>query len=501
MSNIQTHPRLQAGQKARLTIEVLVAGGDGLARHNGMPIFVSRTVPGDVAEIEIFDARKDFARGRVVGMIEPSSQRVEAPCKLFKVCGGCQWQHMTYEAQLQYKQEIVRQAVKRASAIEPEVVLPTMGAVEPFYYRNKVQFPVKNPQDSKRLLAGYYEQDSHELVNIKHCPVQPKAFDYLLAQVKEHAEAHDITAYEERTQTGILRHVCIRGADNGELLLTLVVNLKCDMRQQGAPQIRKTKSTSRKLQQEDVPANIRALAHTLKSHNPNLVGVCVNFNDRPGNRIYGDVTKILEGRDFIIDHLISHYDNAPDQLRKGLSFQVSATSFFQINRPQTERMLDVILEGATSKFQRAPLIVDAYAGVGTIALWLAFTATRIIAIEESAQAASDAAANIKLNQTTNVDFRQGSVEEILSKLIAQDEKPDIVILDPPRKGVSDKVIECVLKLHPSRIIYVSCNPATFARDLDKLDRQGGYKTISIQPIDMFPQTFHVESVSVLERVS
>jgi 23S rRNA (uracil1939-C5)-methyltransferase len=468
--------RLRAGDKVQLTIESIVPGGDGLGRYEGMPIFVARTASGDVAEIEIFDARKDFARGRVAKLIQPSTQRVEPPCKLFKVCGGCQWQHVNYEAQLNYKQEIVRQAIRRINNLSPDTVRSTIGAADNFFYRNKVQFPVKHPANSRRLLAGYYEQDSHELVNIKHCPVQPQTFDELLGQVKELAEANNITAYNEHMQKGLLRHICMRQGANGQLLLTLVVNL-----------------TSNK----ELPAGLKQLADKIKSDNAQLAGICINFNDKPGNKIYGEVTQILSGQDFIEEHLASHLAQAPQSLRLGLNLKVSATSFFQIHHAQTEALLDVILEtvltDVPSSTDTLPVIVDAYAGVGTIALWLAGMASRVVAIEESPSAAKDAVENIKNNQASNVEFHRGKVEEVFPRLNI---KPDILILDPPRKGVARTVIEHTLKLKPKKVIYVSCNPATLARDLTELAEK--YKILSIQPIDMFPQTFHIESVSVLE---
>jgi 23S rRNA (uracil1939-C5)-methyltransferase len=467
---------LRTGDKIQLTIDSLVAGGDGIARHEGQPVFIARTAPGDIAEIEIFDARKDFARGRVNKLIQPSKQRVEAPCKLFKVCGGCQWQHISYEAQLQYKQQVVKEAITRIGKLQADIVLDTIGAAEPFYYRSRVQLPVKNPTNSTRLLAGYYEQDSHDLVNIKHCPVQPAAFDELLNQVKEQAELYGISAYSEHTLTGVLRHICMRQGADGQLLC-LVVNMK---------------------PKQSPPADLLDLARTLQNDNPNLVGVCINYNNEPGNRIYGDVTQVLTGQDFITEHLVSHLADAPQQLLKGIDFKVSTNSFFQIHHAQTEIMLDLILKATLDTSPALPFIIDAYAGVGTIALWLASVASQIRAIEESPSAAADAVENIKLNHAANVDFRHAKVEEILPQLNAEGVKPDIVILDPPRKGVSKKVIENVIELQPRKIIYVSCNPATLARDLNEL--AGKYEVKHIQPIDMFPQTFHIESISVLERI-
>jgi 23S rRNA (uracil1939-C5)-methyltransferase len=480
---------LRTGSKAQLTIDSLVSGGDGLARHAGpegqLPIFVARTAPGDIVEVEIFDARKDFARGRAVKMVEPSTQRVEPLCKLFKVCGGCQWQHISYEAQLQYKQDVVKEAIKRIGKLSvdmADMVRETIGAKEPFYYRNRVQMPVKNPARSTRMLAGYYEQDSHDLVNIKHCPVQPAAFDELLEQVKQQCEEHEITAYNEHTQTGVLRHICMRQGADG-LLLCLVVNMK---------------------PKQIPPADLQAMARALESRNPNLVGTCINYNNEPGNRIYGGVTQGLVGQDFITQHLESHISSAPEILQTGLDFKVSATSFFQINNAQTVVMLDLILEAvlagnaASLPSSQAPIVIDAYAGVGTIALWLAPLASRVIAIEESPDSAADIIENIKLNGMTNVDFHHAQVEEVLPQLHAQGIQPDILILDPPRKGVTKTVIESTLKLQPAKIIYVSCNPATLARDLNELSQK--YNVKSIQPVDMFPQTFHIESISILEKI-
>jgi 23S rRNA (uracil1939-C5)-methyltransferase len=221
-SDRKTRPALERGQRVELRIESLTPTGSGVSKDLGMPVFIDLVAPGDLAEVEVFDVRKDFARGRLLRLIEPSPMRAEPPCPLFKICGGCQWQHLSYEAQLESKTEIMRQAVRHIGGLEPTMVRDTLGG-EPLNYRNKVQFPVRNPQGSQRILAGYFKKDSHELVNVKYCPVEPTVLDRMLEVAKAVLEDHKIWAYDERTGKGSLRHINARTSfASGKVLVTLV---------------------------------------------------------------------------------------------------------------------------------------------------------------------------------------------------------------------------------------------------------------------------------------
>lgn len=470
---------LSPGQRLLVRINSIANGGDGVSRDTDLPLFVARTAPGDLALVEVFDVRKDFARARLVEVVEAGSGRCEPPCKLFKVCGGCQWQHMTYESQAEAKADLVRQAVKHIGGLDPAVVLPARAAARPLAYRNKVQFPVANPRGSPRLLAGYFREGSHDLVNIKHCPVQPQALDRMLAAVKEACERQALPAYDEGRRQGFLRHICARMSHaEGAILLTFVVNA-------GGPD-------DARAQCQGQLARLSSVAGEVMAAVPEVAGVCVNFNNRPGNRIMGEVTVNIAGASHIVETIATASRDLPDRLRQGIKFRLSPTSFFQVNPDQAVCLFEEVYAGLP---ETRRLVVDAFAGVGAMSLWLAPAVGRVIAVEEHRAAVEDAKANLSLNAIANVDFRLGRVEDVLPEV---GRPVDAIVLDPPRKGVSPQALQAVVSLSAPRLIYVSCNPSTLARDL-KILSGNGYKTKRITPVDMFPQTYHVESVAILDR--
>jgi len=482
---------LRKGQTVRLRILSLAAGGEGLSKDFGIPIFVNRVAPGDLVDVRLFDVRKQFAKGEVVELIEPSELRAKPPCPLFNVCGGCQWQHMSYEYQLDAKSDIVKQALKHIGKIDGSIVQPTLSSVKPLTYRNKAQFPVASVAKTGRILAGYYQQNSHELVNIKHCPVQPEVMDRVLETTKEILQSIDLSTYDERTGVGLLRHIAERYSfAHNKVLLTLVLNHK--------PRL-----------PHDLSDALIAAAREIMQKVPEVSGVCLNFNPASGNRIMGDTTTCVSGEPFLVEVMRSSLPNAPEKLREGLKFRLSATSFFQVNSEQAAVLLDQVLLAATGQEsvapadahfnQQIPLLIDAYAGVGTMGMWLSSVCERIIAIEELASSVENGEVNLALNDLKNVGFVQDRVEEQVVELLSQGARPDVVVVDPPRKGIDPGGLRSIIQLAPSRIVYVSCNPATLARDLRILE-DSGYKTKRVQPIDMFPQTYHVESVAVLEKV-
>ncbi len=476
----------QKNQHIKARIESIASGGQGFCKQDGVSIFVDRGVPGDFAVLELYDVRKDFAHARIVDLIEPSTMRHEPPCKLFKMCGGCQWQHVIYEKQLELKTDIVKQVMKHIAGLNPEIVLPAFGAEYPLNYRNKVQFPVASPKNSTRILAGYYKEGSHELVNIKHCPVQPELLDYVLESVKFAAEDVGYTTYDEKSHTGFLRHINARYSfAHDQALVTLVVNAQAS-------------------QFDSFQSSLKRLAAQLMKEVPPVLGVCVNFNPNRGNRIMGNNTVLVAGQDFIIEKLSSRHGAAPKILRDGLQFQLSPVSFFQVNSEQAVTLMDLVLDAVIDfckqrQIERVPLIFDAFAGVASIALWVAPLAENVIAVEEVQAAVSDSEKIMKLNGISNVEARCGTVEAVFPQLLEEGKKPQIVILDPPRKGVDRDALLCTAQLGPDRIVYVSCNPATLARDL-KILTENGYEAKSVRPVDLFPQTYHVESVTVLDKI-
>jgi 23S rRNA (uracil1939-C5)-methyltransferase len=495
---MKTHD-LKRGQTVELQIESLAPGGEGVGKDSGVPIFVSRVAPGDKALVELFDVRRNFGRGSLVRLLESSPERADPPCKLFKVCGGCQWQHLKYESQLKAKKDLIAQSLEHLGKLSPDLVRDSIGSEKTLFYRNKVQFPVRHPQDSKRILAGYFKQDSHELVNIKHCPIQPAPFDEALELIKTISEKYGITAYDEEKHQGLLRFINLRISDaTQKILVTLILNCRSDR----------------------LPGVLNNLASDLMEQIPNLAGVCVNFNYARGNRIFGDDTSCLAGEPFIEEVLKSTRDDFPSPLRQGLIFRLSPTSFFQINTAQAQVLLEHITGFLRDHFASEQSMelamctaIDAYAGVGSIAIWFAHFVDRMIAVEENPQAADDGRLNVELNQLSNVEFHTGRVEEVLPRLHNHGLKPQIIFIDPPRKGCAPETIDTILKLAPEVVIYVSCNPVTLARDLKIFEsrssathvsgdgEQGhfGYKTKQVLPIDLFPQTYHIESVTMLVK--
>lgn len=512
---------VRKGTLVELTITSMAPGGEAFGKADQLPVFISRGAPGDVAEVELYDVRKKFAKGKIERLISPSQDRAEPPCKLFKVCGGCQWQHISYEKQIEHKTSLVKQAICHIGGLPESIVQPCIGAESALYYRNKVQFPVRNPQGSNRILAGYFKQDSHELVNIKHCPVQSQELDFMLETVKEVLEEYNISAYDEHKREGLLRHIHARQSRaDGNILLTLVLNCS----------------------QETEPEALNELVELIMVRDEKIVGVAVNYNERPGNRILGEKTRVVAGSAFIEEVLKTSNKELPTKLQSGLTFKLSPTSFFQVNTEQAARLLEIVYlqaYGHLPEGQKLGLVVDAYAGVGAFSLWLSGGCQRLLAVEEYSQAVADGRINAQINEISNVEFIEGDVSSVLPQLADLGEKIDLLVLDPPRKGLSPDAVEALLNLAPPRIIYVSCNPSTLARDLKylaegrvpesvrasnnescqegtdaedtslapSLEVSGegkpakfGYKAVRIQPIDLFPQTYHVESVATLERV-
>ena len=328
--------RLKKGETVQMRVSSMAAGGEGVSRQFGPPVFVSRVAPGDLAEVRIFDVRKDFARGEVVRLLEPSAVRIEPPCKLFKVCGGCQWQHIGYGDQLEAKTDILRQAVRYIGKLAPDLVLPALGAVEPLFYRNKVQFPVDSVKGSGRVLVGYYKENSHELVNIKHCPVQPEPLDRVLEACKQSAQTQGLSTYDEATGRGMLRHIALRYSfARGSVLVTLVINAEPPAG-------------------DGLHQKLETIALDIMNAVPEIVGVCVNFNPRAGNRIMGDTTVCISGDEYIVEVLRSNLPAAPELLRRGVHYSLSSTSFFQVNSAQASVLLDQVLLAVFSSAGNLP---------------------------------------------------------------------------------------------------------------------------------------------------
>lgn len=444
---------VQQGQLAELQITALAAGGDGVGRlDNGCVVFVSDAVPGDQLEVRLVRVKKGHAFGKISRLLEPSPQRVRPSCIVADRCGSCQWQAVDYQSQLVAKHTQVIDALTHLGGFLDPPVAAVLPQIHPLGYRNKSTFPVGR-NSLGELVIGYYRKDSHRIVNLNACPVQDDRLNPLLAAAKHQMRTKGWIPYDETTHRGTLRHLSLRiGERTGEMLLTFIV------RDRQLPGL------------EDV-------AQALKADFPALVGICINENSLRGNAIFGEKTECIAGRPYLEDKL------------DDLTFAIEPTTFFQICTAQAEVIARLVV--AAAQAQPEDTLIDAYCGIGTLTLPLARAAGRLIGIENHPRSIEQAKRNAQNNHFQNCHFVLGTVEAELEHFPA-----NIITLDPPRRGCEPQVLEAILKNRPRRIIYVSCNPATLARDL-KILVAGGYTLAQVQPVDLFAQTHHVESIATL----
>ncbi|HEY9887219.1 MAG TPA: 23S rRNA (uracil(1939)-C(5))-methyltransferase RlmD [Candidatus Obscuribacterales bacterium] len=450
----------QQGETLELDITDLSSEGDGVGRWENRVIFVPDTVPGDRVKIRLVFIKPSFGRGKLMEVVTAASDRIRPPCIVADKCGGCQWQPVAYAAQLAAKQQQVVDALERIAHFSDIRVDPILGAADPLGYRNKVTYPLGVSTEGQ-VKAGYFRKGTHQIVNLNQCPVQDSRLDPLLAEVKGDIQARGWSIYDEETQQGALRHLALRvGRRTGQLLLTLV-------------------STTWELPE------IEAQCAEWKERYPALAGICVNRNPKPGNGIWGKETRFVVGQPYIEERFAN------------LTLHIYPTTFFQVYTEQAERLLRVILEEL--QLQGTETVVDAYCGIGTLTLPIAQRAGFCVGLEVQEEAVEIAIENAQINAIKNVRFKTGTVDKLLPDVreSLRDQTPDIVVLDPPRKGCGDRVLEALIALKPARIVYMSCNPATLARDLQRLCGEGGYRVQRVQPADFFPQTAHVECVAFL----
>lgn len=447
----------QQGNLVELDIIDLAHSGDGVGKLNGKAIFVPDTVTGDRILARLTHVKKQYAYGKLQEIISPSPHRIRPNCIVADKCGGCQWQHISSEYQLIAKENQVIQALKRLGGFENPPVLPILSSPEILGYRNKATYPLRR-STTGTVQAGYYQRNTHQLINLNQCPIQDARLNPILTEVKQDIQAQGWSIYNETTQTGKLRHLGLRiGKRTGEILLTLV-------------------SKSKNL------TNFQQQAEIWLQRYPDLVGVSINYNPHQGNKIFGEETFNYVGRRYLIE------------MFGELNFQLSSDTFFQINTDGAELLLNVLLEKLS--FTGKENLVDAYCGVGTFTLPLAQYVSQAVGIESNKKSVEQAINNAKINGVNNVEFHQGTVETMLPSL---DFCPDIVVLDPPRKGCDNKVIDTLKEMISPVIIYISCQPSTLARDLRKLCEHDFYTLEWIQPIDFFPQTAHIESMALIRH--
>ena len=447
---------IQKNDYIDVVFEDLTHEGSGVAKIDGYPIFVPYGLPGEKAKIKVTKLNKGYGFGRLMELYEESQDRTEPPCPIYKQCGGCQLQHLSYEGQLKAKEKMVRELMTRIGKLEEVNVLPVLGMDEPWNYRNKAQVPVGEMEGG--LVAGFYAKRSHEIIDMDECLIQFTENDEMIRLVKGICEKHGVKAYNEKQHKGTLRHIMVRtGQVTGELMIVLVTRTP------------------------DMP-NRRKIIEEIVEAVPNITSIIQNVNTKRTNVILGDQTITLWGADVISDYI------------GDIKFEISPRSFYQVNPVQTKVLYDKTLEYADLSGNET--VIDAYCGIGTISLFLAKKAKKVYGVEIVPEAIEDARKNAALNEITNVEFEVGEAETVIPNWYKQGITADTLVVDPPRKGCDENLLKTIAAMKPKKVVYVSCNPATLARDLRYLE-DNGYKTVEVQPVDMFPQTMHVESVAKL----
>jgi len=442
-----------------LKIDDLVHGGEGIGKYDNFSIFVPQSVPNDIVKVKIISIKPNYARGIILEILHESELRIKPPCSITRECGGCQWQEIEYKYQLEYKEKLLCDNLIRIGDV-PEDALNNIkqkiiGMDYPFYYRNKAIFPfaLKN----KKIIAGFYYPKTHDIIDLDKCYIQNDKINFVFRKVKELLSKYDISIYNELTNDGFFRNLLVRYAfKTDELLVCLITSSK------------------------DFP-KFKNFVEELKTVT-NLVGIVQNINSEKTNVVLGKRNILLHGKDYIIEQL------------GNLKYKFSAGSFFQINPLQTEVLYDTILNFANLTGNET--VLDAYCGTGSISLWLANKAKKVIGLESVKSSIDDAKENAKINNLDNCVFKVGKVEELLPSVLSS-ENIDTLVIDPPRKGCEHFVFETLAKFNVKKIIYVSCNPSTLARD-SKLISSCGYTLKKIQPVDMFPHTYHLETVALFE---
>lgn len=480
---------MQENDELIVKIEKFSNLGTGIAKVDGQVVFVENACTGDEVKIKLTKVNKNYATAKVVEIITPSQHRVEPFCPMQKVCGTCQMQFIDYDYQLKLKKQIVEDAMRTIGHIETPVNDP-IPSPQIKNYRHKIQYPVSQKKEG-RIVAGYFKPQSHEIVNIKYCPIQPEICDDIIEFIRENAPEFGITGFNEKKHTGDLRHVVIRSsANSGKCLVTLVVNAS----QRHSELVSKSYKFNNSFY-----SKLNDFAKMIFKNFGEVTGVCINFNPKKTNVILGKDTICICGQDFVEEKIIDK------------TFKIGADTFFQVNPKSAENIFKYV-KNEIAKFKN-PTVLDAYAGIATFGIVVSDVAQKVVSVEENPASIEKAKEVLKENNINNVElFAQDTTKYLKSVK----RKFDITILDPPRKGCTQEVLDEVLKhmrnnvsknneilkqvqndkYQAGKIVYVSCNPATLARDLKYLTEKG-CKVDSIQPFDMFCHTYHIENVAII----
>ncbi|WP_114603026.1 23S rRNA (uracil(1939)-C(5))-methyltransferase RlmD [Staphylococcus sp. EZ-P03] len=441
------------GQVVDLTHE-----GHGVVKIDRYPVFVPKALTGEEIEFKLIKVNKNFAIGKLLEIFTESKDRVEPPCVYYDKCGGCQLQHLDYQAQLEMKRNQVVNLFHRKGKFTSTPINETIGMMNPWNYRNKSQIPVGQNSEGAPIM-GFYRQRSHDIIDMEECLIQDSIQNQLMRMIRALLSEHNVSIYDEKRKEGLLRHVIIRvGYTSREVMVVFVTNGK-------------------KFKQA------KAIIKQMVEAVPNIKSVIQNINETHSNVIMGKKSKTLYGKDEITDELDS------------VEFEISDQSFYQINASQTVKLYNKALEYAGLTGEET--VLDTYCGIGTIGLYMAEKAKHVYGVEVVPAAIEDAKKNAKLNGYDNTTFVCGKAESVIMDWKQQGIQPDVVMVDPPRKGCDEQFLRTLLELNPKRIVYISCNPSTQQRDAHILAE--GYELKEITPVDMFPQTAHIETVALFER--
>ena len=442
-------------------IEDMGVDGEGIGKADGITLFIKDAVIGDVVQAKIMKMKKSYGYARLLEVLTPSPYRVEPKCPVSRPCGGCQLQALSYDKQLEFKENKVRNNLKRIGGFTDIPMEPIAGMKEPYHYRNKAQFPIGRDKDGK-LTAGFYAARTHSLIPVDECYLGAKINEPILGKILQIMEQEHIEPYDEKTHTGLVRHILIRfGFTTKEIMVCFILNGK-------------------KLPKQE--KFIAALTEI-----PGMTSISVNRNEKDTNVIMGEKTITIWGSDYITDYI------------GDIKYQISPQSFYQVNPAQTKVLYEKALEYAG--LTGTETVWDLYCGIGTISLFLAQKAKKVFGVEIVPQAIADAKKNAALNDITNVDFFVGKAEEVYPSYVSEhkeEAKAEVIVVDPPRKGCEESLLSTIVSMAPERIVYVSCDSATLARDLKYLCGHG-YELKRVQAVDQFCQTGHCETVVLLSK--
>ena len=451
------NPPVKAGEIYEVAIQSLGTNGEGVGRHDDFTVFVPGALPGEQVRVRIEEVKKSYAAGKLMEILHPCSDRTEPVCPIYEQCGGCQLQHLSYEAQLNAKRRQVIDAITRIGKQQHLFVEPTIGAADPWNYRNKMQFPIGRKKGD--IVIGCFAKGSHDIIDTQNCHIQREGNNEIVNAAREIISKLHIPVYDEDTHRGVLRHIVGRVGKSGDLMAVIV-------------------TATKQLPHE------KEFVKMMRSKLPRLVSIHQNIQTYHNNVIMGRDTNLLWGKPTVLDSI------------GRLNFHISPRSFFQVNTAQAEVLYHKALEYAD--LSGSEIVIDAYCGTGTITLFLAQKAQKVYGIEIVKPAVLDARKNARDNNIRNAEFIIGDATQVMPRLYRQGIRADVVVVDPPRAGCTPVVLKTFADMQPQKIVYVSCNPASLARDIAILDELG-YKAVKVQPVDMFPNTSHVETVCLLSK--